>query len=186
MQGRKTQKKRTRRPLRALILAPTRELALQVSAHLNQCLNGVYRSDEKVKVEDEEEGVVPEEGTGKDVKGGKSKGGGGKKDKSKNEKTEQKQKAKAPPLVSVAAIVGGMSAQKQKRVLERGVDVLVATPGRLWDVVEEVSLGFRSPLPMPFKQQKTGPNTRRRYQTPPFPRARRSGQDDRDGPFQGA
>lgn len=47
--------------------------------------------------------------------------------------------AKAPPLVSVAAIVGGMSAQKQRRVLDRGVDVLVATPGRLWDILEEVS-----------------------------------------------
>jgi ATP-dependent RNA helicase DDX24/MAK5 len=39
--------------------------------------------------------------------------------------------------VSVAAIVGGMSTQKQRRVLERGVDVLVATPGRLWDILEE-------------------------------------------------
>lgn len=44
-----------------------------------------------------------------------------------------------PPLVSVAAIVGGMSTQKQRRVLERGVDVLVATPGRLWDILEEAS-----------------------------------------------
>jgi ATP-dependent RNA helicase DDX24/MAK5 len=43
-----------------------------------------------------------------------------------------------PPPVSVAAIVGGMSAHKQRRVLERGVDVLVATPGRLWDLLEEV------------------------------------------------
>ena len=32
---------RTRRPVRALILAPTRELALQVSSHLNECLNPV-------------------------------------------------------------------------------------------------------------------------------------------------
>lgn len=60
--GRKTQKKKTRRPLRALILAPTRELALQVSAHLNGCLNGVYQSHSNsgegvgggVKVEDED------------------------------------------------------------------------------------------------------------------------------------
>jgi ATP-dependent RNA helicase DDX24/MAK5 len=40
--------------------------------------------------------------------------------------------------VSVAAIVGGMSAQKQRRILDRGVDVLVATPGRLWDIMEDV------------------------------------------------
>ena len=46
---------------------------------------------------------------------------------------------RSPPLVSVAAIVGGMSAQKQRRVLGRGVDALVATPGRLWDILEEAS-----------------------------------------------
>ena len=45
---------------------------------------------------------------------------------------------KKPPHVSVAAIVGGMSAQKQKRILNRGVDVLVATPGRLWDIMQDV------------------------------------------------
>ena len=45
---------------------------------------------------------------------------------------------KPPPHVSVAAIVGGMSAQKQRRIIDRGVDVLVATPGRLWDILEEV------------------------------------------------
>lgn len=45
---------------------------------------------------------------------------------------------KGPPLVSVAAIVGGLSAQKQRRILDRGVDVLVATPGRLWDLLQEV------------------------------------------------
>ncbi|KAL1741030.1 P-loop containing nucleoside triphosphate hydrolase protein [Schizophyllum fasciatum] len=83
-----------KRPVRALILAPTRELALQVSSHLNACLN-----------------------TGK--KGGQA---GAK---------------KPPPPVSVAALVGGMSVQKQKRILSRGVDVLVATPGRLWDVIQE-------------------------------------------------
>ena len=32
---------KTRRPVRALILAPTRELALQVSSHLNACLSSV-------------------------------------------------------------------------------------------------------------------------------------------------
>lgn len=42
------------------------------------------------------------------------------------------------PLVSVGVLVGGMSAQKQRRILNRGVDVLIATPGRLWDTLEEV------------------------------------------------
>ena len=48
-------------------------------------------------------------------------------------------KSKRPPAVSVAAIVGGMSAQKQRRLLDRGVDILVATPGRLWDILQEVN-----------------------------------------------
>ncbi|KAL1675974.1 P-loop containing nucleoside triphosphate hydrolase protein [Schizophyllum commune] len=82
-----------KRPVRALILAPTRELALQVSSHLNACLS---------------------------IK-----------------KAGQANAKKPPPPVSVAALVGGMSLQKQKRILGRGVDVLVATPGRLWDVIQE-------------------------------------------------
>ncbi|ESK91975.1 atp-dependent rna helicase mak5 [Moniliophthora roreri MCA 2997] len=94
-------RKNTKRPLRALILAPTRELALQVSSHLNMCLSSF---DEAVKEEEE---------------------------------TEAPLKKKAPPLVSVAAIVGGMSAQKQRRILDRGIDVLVATPGRLWDIIQD-------------------------------------------------
>ena len=40
----------------------------------------------------------------------------------------------------VAAIVGGVSAQKQRRILSRGIDVLVATPGRLWDILQEATL----------------------------------------------
>ncbi|KAJ7029259.1 ATP-dependent RNA helicase [Mycena alexandri] len=92
---------KSKRQLGALILAPTRELALQVSSHLNACLNAVEDADEA---------------------------------KSKTGKAEV---ARAPPLVSVAAIVGGMSSQKQRRILDRGVDVLVATPGRLWDIMED-------------------------------------------------
>ncbi|KAK0494657.1 ATP-dependent RNA helicase [Armillaria luteobubalina] len=84
-----------RRPTRALILAPTRELALQVSSHLNECLNTTHQEKKQDHI------------------------------------------AKKPPIVSVAAIVGGMSSQKQRRVLDRGVDVLVATPGRLWDIMED-------------------------------------------------
>ena len=105
-------KMKSRRPLRALVLAPTRELALQVSAHLNACLNR------------------------HDMAGGES-------TKSKRKAADKgKEKGAAmprtPPPVSVAAIVGGMSAQKQERILGRGVDVLIATPGRLWDILEGV------------------------------------------------
>lgn len=87
----------SKRTIKALILAPTRELALQVSTHLNTCLNPLAKTD---KTEAYSSGV---------------------------------------PRVSVAAVVGGMSSQKQKRILDRGLDVLVATPGRLWDIMGEVS-----------------------------------------------
>ena len=108
-------KTNSRRPLCALVLAPTRELVLQVSAHLNACLNhydipaDVGRDTTKVK----RKAVDKRNGQGLSM-------------------------PRPPPLVSIAAIVGGMSAQKQERILRRGVDVLVATPGRLWDILEGV------------------------------------------------
>lgn len=87
------------RIIKALVLAPTRELALQVCDHLRK--------------------MVPpprsETPDGAEVSG-----------------------AKPPPLVSIAAIVGGMSSQKQKRILDRGLDILIGTPGRLWDIMQEV------------------------------------------------
>jgi len=84
-----------RRPLRALVLTPTRELALQVSTHLQEILKA---SEPTIEL-----------------------------------KPGQK---KPPPHVSIATIVGGMSAQKQRRMLDRGADIIVATPGRLWDMIE--------------------------------------------------
>jgi ATP-dependent RNA helicase DDX24/MAK5 len=87
-----------KRTIKALILAPTRELAMQVSTHLNACLTPLIKSEK--------------------TSNGSSKA----------------------PRISVAAIVGGMSPQKQKRILDRGVDILVATPGRLWDIMGEVCL----------------------------------------------
>ncbi|RXW11918.1 hypothetical protein EST38_g13937, partial [Candolleomyces aberdarensis] len=87
-----------RRPLRGLILTPTRELALQVTSHLSEVLKAA-------------EPILPAEGS-----------------------STQK---KLPPHVSIAAIVGGLSAQKQRRVLDRGLDIIVATPGRLWDIMQD-------------------------------------------------
>ncbi|PSC76969.1 DEAD-box ATP-dependent RNA helicase 13 [Micractinium conductrix] len=68
-------------PLRALILAPTRELALQVCEHLQAV--------------------------------GKSCG------------------------VWVVPIVGGISQLKQERLLSKHPEIVVATPGRLWDLMRE-------------------------------------------------
>lgn len=38
--------------------------------------------------------------------------------------------------IKVAALVGGMAAVKQERILNYGPEVVVATPGRLWELIE--------------------------------------------------
>lgn len=113
-----------KRNVRCLILVPTRELALQVSSHLNACLNP-YTDQISVNhpAGDAQQSMdSPKKNRGERGKMGSS---------------PSHHSAKRPPHVSVAAVVGGISAQKQRRILGRGVDVLVATPGRLWDVMEE-------------------------------------------------
>lgn len=85
--------KEEKRSLAALVIAPTRELALQVSEHITR--------------------IAPP-------------------------RTAEQIRKHAPPRVSVVTVVGGMSSQKQTRQLERGVDIIVATPGRLWELLSEV------------------------------------------------
>lgn len=69
------------RPLYALILTPTRELAVQISQHLRTAAK--YTN------------------------------------------------------ISVAVVVGGLASQKQERLLNRGPEIVVGTPGRLWELIEE-------------------------------------------------
>lgn len=38
--------------------------------------------------------------------------------------------------INVAAIVGGLSSEKQERLLRKGPEIVVATPGRLWELVQ--------------------------------------------------
>lgn len=38
--------------------------------------------------------------------------------------------------IHVAAIVGGLSSEKQERILKRGPEIVVATPGRLWELIQ--------------------------------------------------
>src|SRR5690349_18645887 len=45
--------------------------------------------------------------------------------------------------LSIATVVGGVPISKQRRALERGVDILIATPGRLIDLVEQRFLSLR-------------------------------------------
>ncbi|CAG9838438.1 unnamed protein product [Diabrotica balteata] len=72
------------KPLFALILTPTRELAIQIKNHL----------------------VAVAKYTG----------------------------------VSVAVVVGGMAAVKQERILSKGPEIVVATPGRLWELIQQGNL----------------------------------------------
>ena len=39
----------------------------------------------------------------------------------------------------IVAVVGGMAPQKQQRLLNKYPEVIVATPGILWDLISEVS-----------------------------------------------
>jgi ATP-dependent RNA helicase DDX24/MAK5 len=39
--------------------------------------------------------------------------------------------------IEIAVVVGGMASQKQTRMLRRGPEIVVATPGRLWDLIED-------------------------------------------------
>lgn len=122
--------RKTKRRIRALILAPTRELALQVSSHLNMCL---HAAEAAVKPEAKDTAIP-------DRTKAKKHEGKGKETENHEEAESTPASPKRPPLVSIAAIVGGMSTQKQHRILDRGVDVLVATPGRLWDILEDVGV----------------------------------------------
>ena len=43
-------------------------------------------------------------------------------------------------MFQVACIVGGMSEEKQQRVLRGSPEVVVGTPGRLWHLIEQVRI----------------------------------------------
>lgn len=42
----------------------------------------------------------------------------------------------------IVTVVGGMAPQKQQRLLQKCPEIIVATPGRLWDLISEVSMYF--------------------------------------------
>lgn len=39
--------------------------------------------------------------------------------------------------VNIAVIVGGMAAVKQERILSKGPEIVVGTPGRLWELIQQ-------------------------------------------------
>lgn len=91
---------------KALILTPTRELALQIKQHLNAILK---YTDIKVRIF-----ILSHphrHGTRTDL-----------------------------ISLQVASVVGGLSVQKQQRLLKKQPEILIATPGRLWALIQEVIL----------------------------------------------
>jgi ATP-dependent RNA helicase RhlE len=58
--------------------------------------------------------------------------------------TEQAQQLSAHTKLSVAAIYGGAAMGAQENALRRGVDVVIATPGRLLDHAERRTISFAS------------------------------------------
>jgi len=40
-------------------------------------------------------------------------------------------------ILQIAVVVGGMAPQKQERLLSRGPEIVVATPGRLWELLQD-------------------------------------------------
>ncbi len=103
-----------RRPLQALILCPTRELALQVTKHLTTLVNAGF-------------GIAPPPVDGAAVK---TEAGA-------DPVPPAPKRASGPPRVSIQSVVGGLSILKQRRLVTRGADIIVATPGRLWDLITE-------------------------------------------------
>jgi superfamily II DNA/RNA helicase len=58
--------------------------------------------------------------------------------------SEQRFASSARPAVKVAAVFGGVSINPQMMALRGGADIVVATPGRLLDLVEHNALSLRS------------------------------------------
>ncbi|KWU46439.1 P-loop containing nucleoside triphosphate hydrolase protein [Rhodotorula sp. JG-1b] len=105
--------------LAALILCPTRELALQVRQALSSL---AVRTLPLLPSSPETDKLAPED-------------------------PRRRQKGR---LIQVVALTGGMSVDKQKRQLEKGADIVVATPGRLWDLIGESDLLVREIKGMKF------------------------------------
>ncbi len=38
--------------------------------------------------------------------------------------------------ISICLVIGGMAAPKQERILSKGPDIVIGTPGRLWEMIE--------------------------------------------------
>ena len=51
--------------------------------------------------------------------------------------------------MQIAPIIGGLSMQKQQRILKRCPEIIVATPGRLWELMEQVK-GYQYAFIMSF------------------------------------
>jgi ATP-dependent RNA helicase DDX24/MAK5 len=120
--------------MKALVLVPTRELAMQVTKEITEYCK------------------VPDEKVLKELRGDSKK-------KKKKKKKKEPKLLETEGIVRVCAIVGGLSKEKQERVLKNKPEIVVATPGRLWELVSYRvwSLGFvlGSPMTLYCEEEKT-------------------------------
>ncbi|PVV01511.1 hypothetical protein BB560_004069 [Smittium megazygosporum] len=54
--------------------------------------------------------------------------------------TNSLKSASKSSVVNIVPLFGGMSVQKQERQLRKSPEILVATPGRLWEIIEQTDL----------------------------------------------
>ena len=122
----------------ALILTPTRELALQIHKHLSviiEILDKTYHHQMLLKKKKKEEDAAKNQSW--------NKGGGGEEEEQQQEEEDVVDYDENADLtityapVTITPVVGGISEQKQIRLLSKHPDIVVATPGRLWTLLAQ-------------------------------------------------
>lgn len=96
------------KPLYALILAPTRELVAQIKQHLTQAVKYTDIKVSRILVDLQLYIVNNNIDNNIDV-----------------------------TLLQIATVFGGLAAVKQERILNKGPEIVIATPGRLWELIQQ-------------------------------------------------
>lgn len=92
---------KSQKPLYALILTPTRELAIQVNYYTLISVESPDNIDYSLKVNNHISAAAKYTG------------------------------------IRTAVVVGGLASEKQERLLAKEPEIVVATPGRLWELIQD-------------------------------------------------
>lgn len=89
--------------------------------------------------------------------------------------------------LQTAVMVGGMSTQKQERLLQQKPEIIVATPGRFWELIEEVEQTKDFSFSFLHRERRTfsfsGRRTFERFNENSIFSHRRNGSNDRERSF---